>query len=566
MKYVYKLICFIIISQQLYGSPIFSHSAIHHPVIGENGMVSTQEKHATQIGIDILKNGGNAIDAAVGVGFALAVTLPQAGNLGGGGFMLIYIASENRQIALDFREMAPEKASRDMFLNDDGNVIKEKSRFSIYSVGVPGSVDGLLYALDKFGTMPQKTIIKPSIKLAKNGIKVSNELAESLKNAKKRLIKDPYLFSIFYPNESTPKVGSKLIQKDLAKSLSLISKNGRGAFYNGKIGKNLIKLMKIRNGLITKSDLNNYQTKVRTPITGKYRNHTIVSMPPPSSGGVTLIQLLKLIEPYPIKKWGHNSSKTIHVMAEAMQLVYADRAHWLGDEDFSYIPKNEMLRSSYIDTHRKKISLKKHRASEKTTHGIPYESNETTHYSIIDKWGNAVSVTTTLNFSYGSSIGIPGTGIILNNQMDDFSSKPGVPNAYGLIGSKRNQIDPKKRMLSSMTPTFVFRNNKLFLVTGSPGGSRIITTVAQIISNTIDHNLNIAEATHAARFHHQWLPDELRLEKTGFSKDTIKELKLKGHNVVFKRAMGSTQSIIKNRNILYGSSDPRKPSALTLGY
>ena len=566
MKLLIKLLLIISFVQQVSGNPIFSHSAIHHPVIGKNGMVATQEKLATQVGMNILKNGGNAVDAAVAVGFALAVTLPQAGNLGGGGFMMIHIASENQTVALDFREIAPQLASRDMFLKKSGDVDSEKSRFSIYSVGVPGSVDGLLNALNKYGTMPPRKVIKPAIKLAKSGIKVSNELALSLKYAKKRLKKDRYLSRIFYPNGNVPEVGSILVQKDLGKSLALISKHGRGAFYNGRIGKSLVRLMKNNNGLITRSDLNNYESKFRKPIIGNYRGYTIASMPPPSSGGVILIQYLKLLEPFPLKKWGHNSAKSMHVMAEAMQLSYADRAEWLGDEDFQRLPKYEMLRSSYLDKRRKKIDLSKHTPSKKTSHGAPIESDETTHYSIIDQWGNAVSVTTTLNFSYGSGIGVPGTGIILNNQMDDFSAKPGVPNAYGLIGSDRNSIEPKKRMLSSMTPTFVFKNKDLFLVTGSPGGSRIISTVAQLITNVIDYNMNVAEATHAPRFHHQWLPDELRIETTGFSKDTITILEEMGHTIVVKPAMGSTQSIIKRKSYLYGSSDPRKPSALTLSY
>ncbi len=560
------IINLFILSLHVLAFPNFSSESRHHPVIGTKGMVSTQEEQATQVGVEILKAGGNAIDAAVAVGFTLAVTLPQAGNLGGGGFMMIYIASENRTVALDFREMAPQLASRNMFLNKDGDIIKNKSRNSIYAVGVPGSVDGLLLALEKFGSMPQKKLIKPAIHLAKKGMIVSNALSLSLKFSKNKLEKDPYLYNIFYPNKNVPLTGTRLIQKDLAKSLSSIAKHGRGAFYNGKISKEFIKLMKEKNGLITKSDLNNYRAKFREPIIGKYQNYVIKSMPPPSSGGVTLIQLLKIIEPYPLKKWGHNSSKTIHVMAEAMQKVYADRSHWLGDDEFSYVPKKELLRSTYIDKHRNKISLKKHRPSEKTTYGMPIESDETTHYSIVDQWGNAVSVTTTLNFSYGSAIGIPNTGIILNNQMDDFSSKPGEPNAYGLIGSKRNEIEPKKRMLSSMTPTIVFKNKELFLVTGSPGGSRIITTVAQIISNVIDHKLNIAEATHAPRFHHQWLPDELRIESDGFSEDTISKLVTMGHNVKINRTMGSTQSITKKGRYLYGSSDPRKPGALTIGY
>ena len=566
MKIYVHIVLTIITINTCLAAPIIKRNAIHHPVIATNGMVASQEQHATKIGLNILKNGGNAIDAAVAVGFALSVTLPRAGNLGGGGFMIIHTAKNNQTIALDFREVAPLLASKNMFLDEYGNVDSYKSRFSIFSAGIPGTVAGLFLAHNQFGSMHMSKLIAPSITLAEDGFTVTNEFSTSLKKAKKRLSKHAYTASIFYPNNTSPPVGATFKQADLAKSLTYISKNGHHAFYKGKIAKKLVTFMKQKNGLITSKDLAEYRPKLRSPITGHYRGYTIKSMPPPSSGGISLMQLLKLIEPYPLNEWGHNSAKTVHIMSEAMQLVYADRAEWLGDEDLVDVPKKALLSSPYLNSRRNKINPDLHTNSVKTNYGIPFESDETTHYSIIDKWGNAVSVTTTLNFSYGSGIAIPGTGILLNNEMDDFSAKPGVPNAYGLIGNKRNAIEPKKRMLSSMTPTIVFKDNNVFLVTGSPGGSRIITTVAQIISNVIDHDMNIAEATHAPRFHHQWLPDELRIEQFGLSLDTQQLLENMGHKIVTKQTMGSTQSIIKRNQQLYGSSDPRTPTAKTLGY
>jgi len=546
--------------------PIFSTTPIHHPVTSTNGMVATQEALATRVGIDILKQGGNAIDAAVAIGFALAVTYPQAGNLGGGGFMMIHLASSNTTIALDFRETAPAKAHRDLFLDNNNNVDHQKARFSVLSSGVPGSVHGLLTALNKYGTMPRKHVMAPAIAFAKKGIIVSQHLSKSLKKAQSRLSNDPTMGPIFYPNKQAPFAGDKLVQRDLASTLKRISKKGISGFYAGQTATAIGSFMAKNNGLITSDDLINYTSKERPPIHIEYHGHDIYSMPLPSSGGIVMAQLLKLIEPYPLTEWGHNSAATMHVLSEAMALAYADRAQWLGDDDHVNVPKKQLLSPNYIQKRRRTINRKQHTPSEGITHGTPYESDETTHYSVVDQWGNAVSVTTTLNFSYGSGIGVPGTGILLNNEMDDFSAKPGVPNAYGLIGNKRNAIAPKKRMLSSMTPTIVFKDNDVFLVTGSPGGSRIITTVAQIISNVIDHDMNIAQATHAPRFHHQWLPDELRIEQFGLSPDTQQLLEKMGHKIVTKQTMGSTQSIIKRNNQLYGSSDPRTPTAKTLGY
>ena len=554
----YSVICF--------AQPIQSNMAIHHPVEAQHGMVSTQEALASKVGLTVLKNGGNAIDAAVAIGFTLAVTLPQAGNLGGGGFMMIHLATQNRTIAIDFRETAPKKATTTMFIDENGDVDTNLSRFSILASGTPGSVNGLLTALENYGTQSRSAVLTPAYNLAKRGFTVSSYLHHSLKKAQKHLSKQDYAANIFYPNGQVPKIGSKLKQSDLANTLKSIIRLGKRGFYDGPVATKIVSFMKKNNGLIRASDLKNYQSIERIPIHGTYHGYDIYSMPPPSSGGVILLQILKLIEPYPLKKWGHNSAKSMHIMSEAMSLAYADRAEWLGDSDFVAVPTKNLLAAPYIRKRRKLMSHKRHKPSVGVTFGSPIESTETTHFSVVDQWGNAVSVTTTLNFSYGSGLAIPGTGVLLNNEMDDFSAKPGVPNAYGLLGNEKNKIEPNKRMLSSMTPTIVLKNGHTFLVTGSPGGSRIITTVAQVISNVIDHNMNIAEATHAPRFHHQWYPDHIRIEHNGFSIDTIKLLTKKHHKIVTKQAMGGTQSIIKINNKLFGSSDSRKPSGLTIGY
>ena len=381
-----------------HSTPIFPTHPIHHPVKSTNGMVATQEALATRVGIDILKQGGNAIDAAVAIGFALAVTYPQAGNLGGGGFMMIHLATSNTTIALDFRETAPVNAHKDLFLDNNKNVDQQKARFSVLSSGVPGSVHGLLTALNKYGTMRRKHVMAPAIKFAKKGIIVSPHLSESLKKAQSRLSKDPTMGPIFYPNGKAPLAGDNFIQRDLATTLKRISKRGISGFYAGKTATAIASFMAKNNGLITKDDLINYASKERTPIHVEYHGHDIYSMPLPSSGGIIMAQLLKLIEPYPLTEWGHNSAATMHVLSEAMALAYADRAEWLGDEDMVSVPTKQLLSPSYVEARRRTINQNQHTPSEGITHGTPYESDETTHYSVVDQWGNAVSVTTTLNF------------------------------------------------------------------------------------------------------------------------------------------------------------------------
>lgn len=548
--------------------PIYSYEDRFHPVVGKSGMVSTQEALATQAGLQVLQEGGNAVDAAVTVGFTLAVTLPRAGNVGGGGFMLVHLADSNETIAIDYREKAPKSATRDIFLDANGEVDQEKSRFSYLAAGVPGTFAGMSLALEKYGTISLERALKPAIELAEKGFIVNEDLSNSLLGMKKYLGLHQASREIFFKEGKIPyEPGDILRQKDLANTLKLIAQEGKAAFYQGSIAEKIAATMAANGGLITKEDLAAYEPVIRQPIQGNYRGYQIYSMPPPSSGGVHLVQMLNILENFPIRKSGHNTAKTIHLMAETMKFAYADRSHHLGDSDFVSVPLAWLTSKVYGRQLAEKINLNQATPSEEITPGnLPKrESNDTTHYSVVDRYGNAVSNTYTLNFSYGSGIVVPGTGILLNNQMDDFSAKPGVPNAYGLIGGEFNAIEPEKRMLSSMTPTIVMENGKPFLITGSPGGSRIITTTLQVIMNVIDHKMNIATATNAVRVHHQWLPDELRIER-GLNEDTISLLKEKGHEVNIKAAMGSTQSIMRVEDKLYGASDPRKSGALTLGY
>lgn len=544
-----------------------SSNDIFHPVYGKNGMVASEQGLATQVGLDILKQGGNAIDAAVAVGFALAVVLPNAGNIGGGGFMVLHDDKTGKDVAIDFREIAPAKASRDMYLDNQGNVIDGKSLFTHDASGVPGTVAGMEYALKKWGTMPLSKVLEPAIKLADKGFIVSDVLAQTLKEEKSTLGKWSSSKAIFFKNGEPLKSGDLLVQKDLAKSLRLIAKQGAKAFYQGEIATKIAKEMQSHGGTMTLEDLKAYKVVERQPIIGDYRGYKVVTMPPPSSGGVHLIEILNMLEHYPIKEDGVNSAKNIHHMAESMKLAYADRSEYLGDPDFVKIPVTGLTSKAYANERVKTIDDNKARLSSNIKPGKPqpYESDQTTHFSVMDKAGNAVAVTYTLNLNFGSGIVVEGTGILLNNEMDDFSVKPGVPNAFGLVGGAANAIEAKKRPLSSMTPTIVMKNNKPWLVTGSPGGARIITTVLQSVVNTIDHEMNPAEAIITPRVHHQWLPDELRVEE-GISPDTIKLLQDKGHKVVTKAPMGRIQIIQADDSGFYGYSDPRNPDGKTLGF
>ncbi|MFZ7233574.1 gamma-glutamyltransferase [Avibacterium avium] len=540
---------------------------IFHPVYAKNGMVATEQHLATQVGLDILRQGGNAIDAAVAVGFALAVVLPNAGNIGGGGFMVLHDAKSGENITIDFREMAPQKAHRDMYLDEKGDLVDGKSLFTHSAVGVPGTVAGLLLALEKWGTLSREQVIAPAIKLAEQGFAISPTLAATLEIEKENLSKWQSTKAIFFNQDQPLTFGDNLVQQDLANSLRLIAKEGKSAFYEGEIAQKIVQEMEKHGGLISLDDLKNYKAVIRKPIEGEYRGYKIVTMPPPSSGGVHLVQLLNILSHYPMKEFGVNSAKAIHHYAEAMKLAYADRATYLGDPDFVKVPVAGITSKAYADELVKKINPEKSTPAKEIKEGnpIPYESDQTTHYSIMDKDGNAVAVTYTLNLNFGSGIVAEGTGILLNNEMDDFSAKPGVPNAFGLIGGDANAIQAGKRPLSSMTPTILLKEGKPWLVTGTPGGARIITTVLQSITNVIDYGMNPAEAINVPRIHHQWQPDQLRIEE-GISPDTIELLKQKGYDVVTKATMGREQVVQVTEGGFYGASDPRNPDGAAMGY
>ncbi|TVP12799.1 gamma-glutamyltransferase [Shewanella sp. KCT] len=549
-------------------SSIYSHSATVQPVWAKHGMVASQEAVATQVGVDILKQGGNAVDAAVGVGFALAVTLPRAGNIGGGGFMLVHLAEGNKTVAIDYREVAPKRAHKDIFLNEQGDAVAKLSREHGLAVGVPGTVMGMELALKKYGTMTMAQVIEPAIKLAEQGITVTPDLASSLAGLKRRIAQWPSSKAIFYrPDGSNFEIGDTLSQKALAHSLKLIKAQGSKGFYEGETAEKIVASVTQAGGIMTLDDLKGYRVVERQPVQGEYRGYQVISMPPPSSGGIHIIEMLNMLEPYPIAKLGHNTADTLHLMAEVMKRAYADRSEYLGDPDFVEVPVKALISKEYAKSRAKGIAINRVTPSSEIGPGklAGYESPQTTHYSVVDKWGNAVANTYTLNFSYGSGLVAEGTGILLNNEMDDFSAKPGVPNGYGLIGGDANAVEGGKRPLSSMSPTIVMKDGKPFIVTGSPGGSRIINTTLQIIMNVIDHGLNIAEASYASRVHHQWLPDELRVEKN-LNRDTISLLEARGHKVSVKDAMGSTQSIMITDEGLFGASDPRRAGSATAGY
>ena len=539
------------------------------PIQADNAMVSSQEALATHVGLDILKQGGNAIDAAVAVGYALAVTLPEAGNIGGGGFMLIYLAKEHKVLAINYRETAPLLAFKDMFLDEEYQYDPIKARMSLLSTGVPGTVAGLNLALKEFGTMPLPQVMSGAIELAEKGFAVYPDLAYTLKTAQDLLIKSPEAKKIFFDDQGQPlQAGQILVQSDLAHSLKRIAQHGSNAFYTGEIAQQLVADMEQYGGLISLADLKNYHAEIVEPISATFSNYTVYSMPPPSSGGVILVALLNILHSYPLKEWGLNSARSIHVMTEAMNLVYADRADYMGDPKFVEVPVAKFLSPTYAEKQRARINLDKHTpaSSIRAIQWLNDESGDTTHFSITDSQGNMVSNTYTLNSYFGNGHVATNTGILLNNEMDDFSAKPGTPNLFGLIGNEANAIAPLKQPLSSMTPTIVIGHTPaLTLATGTPGGSRIITTVAQIILNVFEHQLDIASATAAPRIHSQWLPDELRIEQ-GFSQDTLALLKSMGHHIALKQVMGTVNSVIHLGDRTLGAADPRTPSAQAVGF
>ena len=540
---------------------------IIHPVHAMHGMVSSESALASDVGVEVLRKGGNAVDAAVAVGFALAVTMPNSGNIGGGGFMILHDGKTGKDTAIDFREMAPAAATRDMYLDDKGNVVPGRSLFTQAAIGVPGTVAGLTYALEHYGTMKRAELVAPAVRLARNGFPVGETLAGMFVAEREHLGAWDGTRKVFFRDGKLPVTGDLLRNPDLAKSLELIGRDGAKAFYDGPIGAAIAAEAKAHGGLITTADLQRYKVVERVPVRGNYRGYEIVSMPPPSSGGVHVVQILNILSNFPLHDWGHNSAKSIHVMAEAEKRAYADRSEYLGDPDFVKVPVKGLTSPDYAKELAGLIDMAHATPSSQIKPGRPqpYESNQTTQFVVADDHGSVVSVTYTLNTNFGSGIVASGTGILLNNEMDDFSAKPGVPNAYGLVGGDANAVGPLKRPLSSMSPTIVLKDGKPWLATGSPGGARIITTTLQVLVNMIDFGMNPAEAGSAVRFHDQWLPDELRIER-GLSPDTVALLRGMGHNVVERQAMGVTQTIQITPTGFYGYADQRDPNGAARGF
>ncbi|WP_394344087.1 gamma-glutamyltransferase [Rufibacter hautae] len=525
---------------------------------GQKGMVVSAHPEASRIGLEILQKGGNAFDAAVATGFALAVSFPVAGNIGGGGF-LVYRKQDGEVGSLDYREKAPQAASRDMYLDAQGNVVPDASTLGHLAVGVPGAVDGMVAMHQKLGSLPWAQVVQPAIDLARKGVVLTEREANMLNGAKESFVK---------ANKFTPMVvrttpwqkGEVLYLPELASTLERIRDKGRAGFYEGETADLLVKEMKRGGGLISHQDLKDYHSVWREAITGSYRGYKVISMPPPSSGGIALLQLLKMMEPYNLQQWGWQQPNTVHVMTEAQRRVYADRATYLGDPDFVKVPVADLLNSSYLKNRLTNLDMEHATSSTQVMAGTlqPHESDQTTHYSIVDQWGNAASITTTLNGGYGSKVVVEGAGFILNNEMDDFSAKPGVPNMFGLIGGEANAIAPGKRMLSSMTPTILEKDGKLFMVVGTPGGSTIITSVFQAILNVVDHGMGMQQAVAAPRFHHQWLPDRIEPEASALSPKVREELQKRGHTLQNRPNYGAVDGILKLKNGLWeGGADPR---------
>lgn len=560
-------------------APFFSSAfaASVAPVAAENGMVVTAQHLATRVGVDVLKEGGNAIDAAVAVGYALAVVYPAAGNLGGGGFMTIQLA-DGRKTFLDFREKAPLAATANMYLDKAGNVIKGLSTHGHLAVGVPGSVSGLEYAREKYGTMKRPTLLAPAISMADRGFILDQGDIDMLRTATADFRKDPASAAIFLKKDGEPyDVGDKLVQKDLAQTLKAISAQGPAGFYKGGVAAALLKSSQSGGGILTQADLDQYTTREMAPIECDYRGYRVISAPPPSSGGVIICEMLNILEGYPLKELGFRSAQAVHYQIEAMRHAYVDRNSYLGDPDFIKNPIARLTDKAYAAQIRAVIDPNKAGVSKDIKPGVaPHEGSNTTHYSIADRWGNAVSVTYTLNDWFGAKVTADGTGVLLNNEMDDFTAKIGVPNIYGLVQGEANAIAPGKRPLSSMSPTIVSKDGKPVMVVGTPGGSRIITAVLHTVLNAIDYGMNVQEAVDAPRFHQQWLPDLTNVETFALSPDTRALLEAKGHQLGAPQPANHLAAILVGapalggkpvgKNRFYGANDPRRNSGLALGY
>ncbi|MDC1429169.1 gamma-glutamyltransferase [Emcibacteraceae bacterium] len=558
-------------AQEQSSEPLFEYSEINHPVIGSKGMVASHNALSSEITAEIMRNGGNAIDAGAALGFALAVTLPRAGNVGGGGFMLIHVAKLNKTIAVDFREFAPEAANKNMFFDKNGEVavMDPSYRFSHKSSAVPGSVAGLAHIVENYGTMTLAEVLEPAIRLARDGIVVTYDLAADLSRSVRLKNNAAALKKFYKPDGSNYEVGELFKQPDLAWTLSEIAQNGVDAFYKGSIAEKIVADMEAHNGIITMKDLATYKVIEREPVRGTFRDYDIVAVPAPSSGGTHVIQMLNILENFPLKEMGPGSAGAIHVTAEAMKLAFADRSKYLGDPDFVDIPTEVLINKEYAKSLAAKISLDRATPSEEIAPGnlSIYESDETTHYSVVDSEGNMVGNTYTLMFSFGSGVVIEGTGILMNNNLGNFTLRPDIPDAFGLMGSENNMISPFRRPVSSMSPVLVSKNGIPFLMTGTPGGSKIISANMQMILNVLEYGMNIGDASVAPRIHHQWYPEELLLEG-GISPDTISLLRQKGHKINFNKnsaGMGSLQSVMSKDGLFYGYSDPRRPGAKAVG-
>ena len=560
---------------RLVGVDLAAHAASREPVRARHGVVASINEVASQVGVDIMKRGGNALDAAIAVAFALAVTHPAAGNLGGGGFMMIRL-KDGRTTAIDYREMAPAAAHRNVYLDKNGDVIKgEGGSIEGYrAAGVPGTVRGMELALRKYGShrLTWSQLIEPARRLAANGFTVTNSLARGLRGNRDYLSKYPETNRIYLNNGKFYNEGDLFVQPELGATFARLQRGGPNEFYEGQTAKLIVDDMKRHDGLITTEDMRGYVAKERTTLRGTYRGYEVISMPPPSSGGAVLLEMLNILEGYDLKKMDWASSDRYHLMTEAMRRAFADRAEYMGDTDFVKVPIAGLIDKKYASKLRDTIDLQRASTSEQVKAGKPagYESDETTHFTVVDADGNAVANTYTLNNSFGSAVVAKGTGIIMNDEMDDFAAKPGTPNLYGLIQGERNAVAPRKRPLSAMTPTFVLRKDgSLWFTVGSPGGPTIINTVLDVITNVIDYNMNIQQAIDAPRIHHQWLPDELVYEPYGLSGDTQKALSARGHKLVDKpRYLGDCEGIMieEKTGIRLGATDPRRSDGLAVGY
>ena len=562
-KYIYLTILFLPLI--VYAS-IFSSDSIVHPEVDQNGMVVSQHYLASSVGAQILEDGGNAYDASIAVAFALAVVLPRAGNIGGGGFMVMYDEKTNKSYSIDYREKAPALASKDMYLNDDGSVNNKRAREGILSIGVPGTVYGMWEVHKKFGSLPWKKLLDPAIKLAEEGFIMSPFMVDALNKRYKKLSNYKNFKKIFY-KEYPVQMNKRLLQLELAETLKIISKKGVKGFYGGEVADKIVTDMENREGLISLQDLKEYRPVWREPLKGNFKEYEIITMAPPSSGGIHIIQMLNILENFNLEELGHNSAAYAALLSEVMKFAYADRSKYLADPDFFEVPTSRLISKQYAQAIFKKIKINKVTPSSEILPGklIPYESEDTTHFSVADSFGNVVSNTYTLNSGYGSGVVITGTGIIMNNEMDDFVSAPGVPNQFGLLGGEANKIEPFKRPLSSMTPTLVFKDSSPIIATGSPGGSVIITAVLQFLINMLVFDMEISDATVVPRIHHQWVPDILFLEK-GFDINHAREIESFGQKIISSGPRTSLESLEIQNDLFYGFGDTRRPDSRAAGY